>query len=301
MPDKDQLYRNLNEGILEERLPAFVRNLEKNLELIRRHGGLQRILPDFDGKLAVVIGAGPSLERHYGILREFQHRRELVYIAADMALRPLVRNGIRPRYVFSCETRPVDFFGGVDTARMHLVAFSCVSNINARRWRGDMSFYNWMIRRAEYEPLWERAGLELGFVATGSLVTTQAVAFALGCRISGLVMAGNDLAFTDRFYIRESPAHTGYRNASDRYRPLETMEMRRSRTAREYEIRRGGKSYYSNSQFLAGKLWLEDLFSTRVTPVYDSSDPGCSEKHVAKIELADLFNNLYGRKKRKRR
>ena len=301
MPDKDQLYRNLNEGILAERLPAFERNLEKNLDLIRRHGGLMRILPDFEGKFAVVIGAGPSLERHYGTLRKYQDRRELVYVAVDMALRPLVRNGIRPRYVFSCETRPVDFFGGVDTSRMHLVAFSCVSNINARGWRGGMSFYNWMIRRPEYEPLWEKAGLDLGFVATGSLVTTQAVAFTLGCRITGLAMAGNDLAFGDRFYARESPAHAGYLYVCDRYRSLEAMEMSRSRAAREYVVRRGEKSFYTNNQFLAAKMWLEDLFNGRETAVYDASDPGCSEKYVAKIELRDLFYNLYGRKKRKRR
>ncbi len=85
MVDRDQLYKNLNEGILAERLRTFRRNLGKNLASIQRYGGLKRIVPDLDGRMAVVIGAGPSLESNYDALRKLQYRDELVYIAADTA------------------------------------------------------------------------------------------------------------------------------------------------------------------------------------------------------------------------
>ena len=114
--EKDRLYSDLNEGILAERRAAFGRNLARNLPLIRRHGGLAGILPEIKGKSAVVIGAGPSLEQNLPVLKRYHQRRELVYIAVDMALGPLAHAGIRPRFVLSCETSPVDFFGGVDTA-----------------------------------------------------------------------------------------------------------------------------------------------------------------------------------------
>jgi hypothetical protein len=301
MVDRDQLYSNLNEGILAERLGSFQRNLRKNIDLIRAHGGLRRIVPELDGKMAVVIAAGPSLEKNFSILRQYQHRRELVYIAADMALRPLARFGITPRFVVSCETSPVDFFGGIDTARMHLVAFSCMSHANLARWRGDVSFYNWMMRRPEYDVLWEAAGLDLGFVGTGGLVTTQAIAFALGCSINGLVLAGNDLGFTDRYHVRESvPCRTSVDRA-ERLAPPESREMDRRRRAMEYRIERGARSYYTTAQFLAGKMWLENLFRDSRIPVYDCSDPGCSEKYVAKMELKDCMSFMDVRTRRKRR
>jgi hypothetical protein len=218
-----------------------------------------------------------------------------------MALRPLMEQGIRPGYVFSCETSPVDFFSGIDTSRIHLVAFSCMSHANLLKWRGGISFYNWMIQRPEYRALWETAGLDLGFVATGSLVTTQAVAFAMGCGIKGLVMAGNDLGFSDLFYMRGSATYRSVQAATSRLSPSETSEMYRSRRAMEYRIKRGEKDYYTTSQFLAAKLWLEDLFKESRVPVYDCSDPGCSEKYVAKVELKNFMYTIDGRNRRKRR
>jgi hypothetical protein len=301
MVDKDQLYKNLNEGIVEERFGSFRRNLGKNLALIQRYGGLRRILPDLDGRTAVVIGAGPSLDGNYNHLKKFQDRGDLAYIAADMALRPLMKHGIRPRYVISCETSPVDFFGGIDTSRMHLIAFSCMSHANIQRWRGDISFYNWMMHEPPYRALWETAGLDLGFVATGNLVITQAVAFAMGCGIKGLVMAGNDLGFSDRFYARETVAYRALVDAGDRLGTPETREMDRSRRAMQYIIRRGERSFFTTSQFLAAKMWLEDLFKKGGPQVYDCSDPGCSDNYVIKMDLRDFFTAIDVRTKRKRR
>ncbi len=299
--DKHQLFNNLNEGILAERLAAFEHNLGKNISLIRKYGGLRRLLPQFKDKTVIVIGAGPSLERQFGILKKYQYRRELVYIATDMALRPLAKSGIIPRFVFSCETVPVDFFAGVDTQGIHLIAFSCMSHINLRKWHGDISFYNWMIKGAAYERLWEQAGTDLGFVATGNLVSTQAVAFAIGCGPRALVLVGNDLGYRHSFYARESIVYRNNCDRANRYAPLETFEMNSARRGRDYRISRGPNDYYTTSQFLAGKLWLEDLFKSGNFKIYDASEPGCSEKCVDKIELNDFFISIEGRKRRKRR
>jgi len=299
--DRERLYGDLNDGILAERRAAFARNLDLNLPLIRRHGGLRAVMPALKGRTALVIGAGPSLDRDLPLLRSCQQRQELVCIAVDMALRPLAGAGIRPRFVVSCETSPVDFFGDVDTAGLHLVAFSCMSAVNLRRWRGGMSFYNWMIHRPEYAALWEKAGSELGFLGTGSLVTTQAAALALGCGVARLVLVGNDLGFTDRFYARGTVAHRSAGRASARLSPVETGEMIRSRRAREYRVRRGDREFYTTRQFLAGKLWLEELFGRSAVPVCDCSDPGCSEKYVAKMNLGDFMDGMDGRPARKGR
>lgn len=290
--DRDYLYRELNEGVIRERLGAFRRNLALNRARIGESGGLRGIVPRLRGRHVVVIGAGPSLEDALPQLSKFQHRRELVILAADMALRPLCAGGIRPSYVVSCETRPVDFFGGLDTEGMHLLAFSCMSDVNLRRWRGAVSFYNWMIHNEHYDALWEDAGVDLGFVATGNLVTTQAVALALGCGIESLALFGNDLGFRDRYYAAETVrfSETGHR--TDRFMTQETREFLAAKRAAEFEIRRGGERYYTNSQFLAAKLWLEELFAKQAVPVYDCSVPGCSGTAVIKIDPKEYFGRF---------
>jgi hypothetical protein len=301
MVDRDTLFRELNEGIIKERCRSFRINLNKNLQFIRRYGGLGRIIPGFTDKMVIVAGAGSSLEKSYSPLKKYQFRKEIEIIATDMALLPLVRNGIYPRFVISCETTPVDFFRKVPTENIHLLAFSCISNINLREWEGDVSFYNWMIHNPYYDELWEMAGRDLGFVATGNLVTTQAISFAMGCRIRSLFLIGNDLGFTDKYYARGTVRYDRKFNVIDRWNTIDTEEYNTVRRVREYIIRRNDRLYYSNNQFLAGKLWLEELFQKQGIPVYDSSEPGCSEEYVEKMGVDEYFDQFERKKGRKRR
>lgn len=291
MVESEHLFRNINDGILEERFAAFERNLEKNLPLIRTHGGLRGVVSELDGAVAVVVGAGPTLDRDLAVLARLADRVKI--IAADMAFAALAARGISPHFVISCETRPFDFICGRETRGMRLLAFSCMSHANLTRWRGPVHFYNWMIGGA-YERLWDRAGRDLGAVATGGLVTTQAVSFALGCPIRALVLVGNDLAFTDRYYARSVAETRGHARAVCRRSPLETIETEMVRRAMDFKILRGTRAYLTTRQFLAAKIWLERLFANHRHRVYDCGDPGCSEKYVAKTDLENIMNSLCG-------
>ena len=218
-----------------------------------------------------------------------------------MALAPLVKRDILPEYVISCETTPVDFFNSCRTEKMHLLAFSCMSNINLRRWKGDISFFNWMIHNPIYDEIWEIAGLDLGYVATGGIVTTQAVSFALGCDIDSLILIGNDLGFRREFYAKESLVYKKNLFKNSRFHPMETIDFSTVWSRREYVINREEILSYTNNQFLAAKLWLEDLFNGINVPIYDSSDPGCSKGSLKKVELKDFMKRFEYRSKRKRR
>ncbi len=301
MIEKTDIFNNLNEGMLDERSRAFFINLEKNLPLIREWGGLSGVVPALEGRNVVVIGAGPSLENSLPLLKKYQKRQDLVYIAADMALAPLAEAGILPRYVITCETTPSAFFSGIDTSSMHLLSFSCSSAVNVRAWTGKISFYNWMMNGEPYDSLWLRAGMELGSVSTGSIVTTQAVSIALGCGISSLTILGNDMAFRDRYYCGGTvSARRRFMNA-DRFSPLVSVDMDAVRRSRDFEVRRGDLMYYTNNQFLAAKMWLEDLFKKGDYPAVDCSVPGCSATAVVKMSFADFIGTIDKKRKRRRR
>ena len=299
MVNKDVLYKNLNEGLLEERHKVLKSNLKKNLTSIKSFGGLKNIISFFDNKHVIILGAGPSLEHGYSLLKKYQNRPEFVFVSTDISLLPLVKNGITPSYVFSCETNPVDFFSNVDTKNIHLVAFSCVSNINLRKWQGPVSFYNWMLYDDFYNELWELAGKDLGFVASASIVTTQIISFALGCNVESIVLVGNDLGFSNRFYVNGVSSYLKQFNSRNRLNNIESFDMGFVRKNREYEIKREQKTFYTNSQFLAAKLWLEDLFSHQKKNIFDCSIPGCSEKNVIKIDLKNFFAQFSRKKRRK--
>lgn len=300
MVNKEEIFRNLNAGMLDERSRIFKINLEKNLPLIRHHGGLAGISGELKKRNVIVIGAGPGLEKNFHLLKKFRDRIDLVYIASDMALKPLLLNGIKPHYVITCETTPAGFFSGIDTRDMHLLAFSCTSNSNLRNWQGGISFYNWMMDGEYFNELWERAGKDLGFVATGSIIVTQAVSIALGCGIGTLVLVGNDLGFSDRYYVSGTVSGERRYAVSGRLNPYTSIDMTAVRVSRDYEILRNGRVTYTNNQFLAAKMWLEDLFKSGNYPVIDSSYPGCSESSIMKMELSEYFKKYYGIRKRRK-
>ena len=289
MINQEEIFSNLNEGMLAERSRAFKNNLRKNVPLIRTCGGLRSVVDSFKNKHVVVIGSGPSLDYCYETLKELRLRHDIVLLASDMAMKPLYIRGIIPQYVITCETTPSDFFSGIDTGNMHLLSFSCSSHSNIRKWKGKISFFNWMVDGDVYNDLWSEAGEDLGFVATGSIVTTQAVSLVLGCGIASVLLAGNDMGFFDRFYASGTfPAEKKFFSTGRLNTPC-SVDMNRGRLARDYNVSRDGELFYTNNQFYAARLWLEQLFRSAPYPVADCSMPGCSAGFVHKISLKDYF------------
>lgn len=292
MMDRAELFSKLNSGMLAERGAAFRRNLEKNLPLIALWGGLGPVMPLFRGRHVIIAGAGPSLDACQASLAGIAGDGRFMIIAADMALRPLSRRGIIPDFVITCESTPADFFSGIDTSGMHLLAFSCTSFSSLRKWRGRISFYNWMLQGDFFNSLWERAGTGLGYVATGSIVTTQAVSIAMGCGILSLMLAGNDMGFRDRFYAAETARFTRSHLESGRFSPAPGIEMDLCRKNRHYEVVRDKRTFFTNHQFLAARYWLDELFGREPFPVADCSYPGCSPAMVYKTGLDNYINTV---------
>jgi len=200
--------------------------------------------------------------------------------------------GIQPHFVITCETTPSDFFSGIQTGGIHLLAFSCSSSSNLRKWNGKISFYNWMIEGGLYTSLWDRAGRGLGSVATGSIVATQAVSIVLGCSVASVALVGNDMGFHDRFYASGTVSGENMVLKSGRFNPEVNIGISAARKARSYEIRRDKTVYYTNNQFLAAKYWLEELFGRSPFSVVDCSEPGCSDGVVTKMELKRYFESI---------
>lgn len=298
------LKNKINDAVIIERSFIYRRNVEKNKNLIRKFGGLHNILNMLNLKNVIVVGAGPSLDKYVDDLKKLINRQDVVIIATDMALRTLALNGIIPKFVITCETVPKNFFAGVDTSNIHLLSFSCSSHTNIRKWEGPISFYNWMKKGELYDELWQTAGQELGSVGTASIVTSQAVAIALGCEIRKLIILGNDLAFKDNYYSKYSERMYVLSSQCNRFSGIVSREKAVIRKAASYEIHRCEEKYYTSHQFLAAKQWFEELIPKKSISVYDGSIPGLSEKTLKRInpgELSSLLSLKRSKKKRRRK
>ncbi|MCX8122826.1 MAG: DUF115 domain-containing protein [Spirochaetes bacterium] len=297
----ESLYQALNQGLLQERYAIIHRNIAKNKVLIEKWGGLQKVVSLLSGKHVVVCGAGSSLSEAIKVLKKYQYRKDLVIIATDMAYRPLLLGGVQPHFSISCEIMPVSYYAFLPTSSCHLLAFSGVSANTLSTWKGKISFYNWMIYEKPFDALWKLAGEHLGYVATASIVTTQAISLALGCSIASLTMVGNDLAFKDIYYTQNTVVSERFMLNYCRYSTANSNDYAMIHKKKMYMVKRRESIYYTDHQFLAAKQWLENLFTRVSVPVYDCSIPGCSENRVVKMHISKVMGTIYPEKRIQKR
>lgn len=141
------------------------------------------------GKPGVVVGMGPSLDASLPVLKEYQDR--LVICVVDVALKALLRAGIRPDYVVSQERMGCrDWFDAkADYSDIHLVVPMVVQPLVTENYPGPMlrislqrDFDFWFGGQHEPEP-------------RGTLVSHMGYSTLakLGC--DPICLIGNDLSY----------------------------------------------------------------------------------------------------------
>jgi hypothetical protein len=151
---------------------------------------------------AVIVGAGPSLDRTLPALRAMENRA--LVIAADTAWRPLVRGGVDPALVVTAD--PSELNGthllGVPSRReTWLIAEGSVDPRALNASAGRVATF----RVANHHPWpWlQTLGIQRPLVRVWGSVLTAAFDLALMLGCDPIVFLGADLAYTDeRLYCR---------------------------------------------------------------------------------------------------
>jgi hypothetical protein len=173
---------------------AFVNTL-RNLPRVCREADAGALAGGFKGVPAIVIGAGPSLDRHRGALADVQNRALLV--CADTALQPCVTAGAFPHLVVALDPSPVNarhLAWAGRTPGTHLVAEAAVDLEGPALFGGRTFFF----RVGDHAPWpWLRqAGLTRTLLSAWGSVITAALDLAVRAGCSPIVFAGLDLAYT---------------------------------------------------------------------------------------------------------
>lgn len=176
---------------------TFIENRSSSLTLLRHAHSLDALRGLLAGKPAVVVAAGPSLERSLPALREMVGRCAL--IAADSALAPLLRAGIVPDIVTSIDYLDLNFekiapFLGQEWP-FSLVSMIKATPLLAKRLPVRQMFFGF----AEDLPHhWIVKSLGLRTLAPAcSSVAHLSLGVALIMDCAPIVFVGQDLSYTD--------------------------------------------------------------------------------------------------------
>ncbi len=229
------------------------RNFQANAPAIERNPGVGALRNRFRGVPAIVVGAGPSLDKNIRLLNKARDRA--VIVASDAALKPLRAHGITPTFVACLDPQDeiTKFFKDVPHRGITLVAPSIIHPHVLALWEGGVVFYH---KHAPDIPTLvdiQKRAPHLGCLTPGGSVLSVAYDLAFQSGANPILFLGQDLSYPQpQTYSRDSE------NAEE---PLSAM-LKKQRDNIVLETDMNGRALPTLKSMSVSKQWFVWAFTT---------------------------------------
>lgn len=286
-----------------------LRNLTQNLDWYAMSPGIGGLAGACRGRSAIVVAAGPSLQRNIALLEDPRVRERSVIIAVQTVLKPLLARGIRPHFVTALDYSEIStrFYEGLapdDVRGITLVADAKVNPAVLRAWmalggecRIQADAYLDKLVGPALPPPRDR-----GRLPAGATVAHLAYYLArhLGCDPVALV--GQDLGFTDgQYYSAGAAVHSLWACELNEFNTLEMLEWQRILRMGQH-LRRAtdilGRPVYTDQQMATYLVQFERDFgadAARGLTTVDATEGGVRKQHTIVSTLAEFIAASSGR------
>ncbi len=266
------------------------KNIMYNLPAYVSTNPINTLKGRFKGYPAVVVSAGPSLQRNIEQLKQI--RDKVVIIAVQTTLKPLLERGIVPDFVTSLDYHEVSkrFFTDIEDEKLkqvHLVAEPKASwHVIDYVWkRGPVSLLgNEFAGMILHEMDDEHDNLPAG-------ATVAHLSFYLAEYIGAepVIFLGQDLAFSDNVYYSPGTAlHDIWRPELGRFCSIEMKEWERIVRSRSM-LRKVediyGQQIYTDEQMFTYLQQFEKDFARSTTRIIDATEGGARKQFCEVMTL----------------
>jgi hypothetical protein len=258
-------------------------NYDANRAAIRAGGKVASLTDRFAGVPAVVVGAGPSLDRTLPTLAAVAGR--VVIIAVDTIWAGLKAAGIEPHLAISLDPQPeiAWFYRQADSTRQYLVAPTIVHPDVVAAWKGEIVFYNKYAPDIPQIAAIANADRSVGMLIPGGTVLSVGfdLAFRMGCE--PIAFVGQDLS-----YPPDGRAYSAVSGYADRTRDdMETLGRGEMMT----EVDIFGRRVMTQKNLHVTKQWMEWAFVNlkRKTPCrfYNCTEGGIVTENCVIASFAE--------------
>ncbi len=262
-------------GLGKDFINAFLQNVPSLLH----NPGVTSLRNVFEGRPAIVVAAGPSLERNLHLLKEAKSRALIV--AVDAALPTLVLAGILPDVLVAIDPLSPNVGMFRDNPRLKEIPFVCLAQYTpeiVRVYPGPL-FMNMTEGNIVYQWLrghWEEKGC---IVCFGGSVSHLGFAVAEFMGASTICLMGLDLSFEEKLH------------AGDTTRQLypEDQEVPDFRIGAESVQDIFGEKRYSLQSYLTFKTAFENRIKTFSGRAFNATEGGLPIAGAETIRLADFI------------
>ncbi len=246
-----------------------------------RGGGVAELKDLLRGRPAVVVAAGPSLQRNAHLLSRPGVRERVAVIAVQTALKPLLALGVRPHFVTALDHHEISrrFYESLDPEDVADVTLVAEPKANP----AILDAFPGPIRCIEDENLTHVLGADLagdhGKLPAGATVAHLAYYLArhLGC--DPVCLTGQDLAFTDgQYYASGAAIHNVWAGELNEFNTLEMQEWRR--------IVRGKRTLRKAKDILGRPVYTDEQMHTYLAQ-FERDFYGDAEKGLTTIDATE--------------
>ncbi|TKZ31410.1 motility associated factor glycosyltransferase family protein, partial [Brachyspira catarrhinii] len=289
----DKKIININTISRFDKLWAY--NIASNVAEISTHYGANKFFDKYKNIPAVIVSAGPSLEKNIRKLKEMKNKA--LIIAVDTAMKPLFSHNISPHFVITIDPQKKNskYFRNVDFKDSVLIAESSVDKEAIDSFNGAIYFINSIFPLAKYfmEELGNR-----GDITTGGSVSTAAYDFAIRIGANPIIMVGLDLSFPNyQTHIKGSYHEENF--FTEIYK-LDSYDSRIYKVLIAGNLREEKNIYnekvWTDSRFDMYKNWYEEqCLKYNQIKFYNATEGGIVINGMENIyleELIEKFNDI---------
>ena len=286
---------------------ATVRNLTQNIDHYVLGPGIAPLRSVLAGRTAIVVSAGPSLERNVALLESPLARERFCIIAAQTVLRPLIARGIKPHFVAALDYHELSgrFYEGLTAVQLEGITLIVEPKVNpavtsAFAAAAGLAAGSGRIRCVGDNALDEIIGPALakpmGSIESGATVAHLAyyVARYFGC--DPVVMIGQDLGFTGgRYYSSGAAIHDVWAPELNTFNTLEMHEWQRivrMRSLLRTMPDHNGRIIYSDEQMATYLSQFQRDFAKDAQAgltTIDATEGGVLKQHTKVMPLAEAL------------
>lgn len=268
------------------------RNLMENLGLFATRPGVSRLFGKFRDLPALVVAAGPSLDRNAEHIESFRNKG--IIICVDTALRPLLLRDVKPDLVVSADDNPGNFdhFKYLDGIEDTFLVAAPIIDSRILKTMSDSLF----IADLDFPLLrWlEGQNSSRGKLEAWGTVSSMAFSLALklGCR--PVIFAGQDFSFPG--YRLHCRGHYRDRIQSARVNRFRTLEMCNRETIMTHSIKMekdiNGRPVPTTRKLLLYRDWLCRAISESGVEVINASEGGVLKGKIEQTTLKNVIKKL---------
>lgn len=275
------------------------RNALMNTDHYLRSSGVVELKDSCVGRPAIVVAAGPSLEKNLELLCDPSVRERFVIVAVQTVLKPMLARGIRPHFVAALDYHEVSgrFYEGLsaeDVRGVRLIAEPKANPVILDAFPGEVVCPSDELLDTM---LGEQLRRDRGALPLGATVAHLCYSFAryLGC--DPVILIGQDLGFSDgQYYAGGAAIHNVWGSELSAHRTLEMFEWERIVRMRAHLHKREdihGKAIYSDEQMgsylaLFEQMFAKDQAQGRTT--IDASEGGVRKRHTDVMTLREAID-----------